>query len=156
MPVRMDGAGASTSTFRELTSVDHHARWANAGRIGGVALGMLLLTLPDVPLLLPFDEVPDRRSRFVRLLTLDWIGVILTLGFVTCLGVGLQWGGISKGWSDGGVVIVSLVYSARSATDGRQTLVLAAVSFLALIGWSLYLGPKAMIPMSLFKSRHFR
>lgn len=126
---------------------------ADMFRIGGVALGMLLLTLPEVPLLQPFDETPNRRSTMVKLLTLDWIGVILCLAFVTCLGMGLQWGGISRSWQDGAVVLVSATQ--RKCADD-QALLLAAVSFLALIGWSMYMGPRAMIPMSLLKKRHFR
>lgn len=114
---------------------------------------MLLLTLPDVPLLRPFDETPKRRSTLMKLLTLDWIGVILCLAFVTCLGMGLQWGGISRSWQDGAVV---LVRPTKTYPAHEQTLVIAAASFIALVGWSLYMGPRAMIPMSLLKKRHFR
>ncbi|WWC91375.1 uncharacterized protein L201_006318 [Kwoniella dendrophila CBS 6074] len=108
--------------------------------IGGVTGILLLLTLPSVPKLPPFDGKPDNRSIFFKLLRLDWISALLTLGFVTCLGVGLQNGGIQENWNHASVIV---------------TLTLSLVFFLALIGWSAFMGPRAMIPLSLFKSRHF-
>ncbi len=67
---------------------------------------MLLVTLPFVRRLPPFDNKPDNRPTWLKLLRLDWISILLTIGFVTCLGVGLQWGGVSKSWKDGGVIAV--------------------------------------------------
>jgi hypothetical protein len=66
----------------------------------------LLLTLPSIPKLAPFDGKPDRRPIWQKLVDLDWVSAVLTLGFVTCLGVGLQWGGITKAWNDAGVITV--------------------------------------------------
>jgi hypothetical protein len=58
-------------------------------------------------MLAPFDGKPDHRLMWQKLVGLDWISAVLTLGFVTCLGVGLQWGGITKPWNDAGVIAVS-------------------------------------------------
>ncbi|WVW79063.1 hypothetical protein I302_101026 [Kwoniella bestiolae CBS 10118] len=110
--------------------------------IGGVTGLLLLFTLPSVPRLPPFDGKPDNRLVLIRLLRLDWISTILTLGFVTCLGVGLQFGGITHGWNDVSVIV-------------EKTSALALALFLGLIAWSYVMGSKAMIPLSLFKSRHF-
>lgn len=89
------------------------------GRIGGITLILLLLTIPSVPLMPPFSGIKPTHSRLVQLLHLDWIGALLTLGFVTCLGVGLQWGGVSKEWQDAGVIVVSPVDTATLTVDAR-------------------------------------
>lgn len=75
--------------------------------IGGITLLLLLLTIPPIPLMLPFSGIKPTDTPLARLLRLDWGGVVLTLGFVTCLGMGLQWGGVSKEWNDAGVIAVS-------------------------------------------------
>ncbi|OCF72452.1 hypothetical protein I204_06831 [Kwoniella mangroviensis CBS 8886] len=108
--------------------------------IGGVTGLLLLFTLPSVPKLPPFDGKPDNRPVLIKLLRLDWISAMITLGFVTCLGIGLQYGGITHDWNDPDVIV---------------TLSLALALFLGLIGWSYLMGSKAMIPLSLFRSRHF-
>ncbi|RXK37133.1 hypothetical protein M231_05584 [Tremella mesenterica] len=107
--------------------------------IGGVALALLALTLPKVRLFPRYDGKPDGRSRFVRLLTLDWVSTLFTIGFVTCLGIGTQWGGVTKAWNDVGVVV---------------NLALAGAFVILIIGWSLFLGDKAMLPPSLLRRRH--
>ncbi|WVQ64171.1 uncharacterized protein L199_002333 [Kwoniella botswanensis] len=108
--------------------------------IGGVTGLLLLFTLPSVPKLPPFDGKPDNRPVLIKLLRLDWFSAMITLGFVTCLGIGLQYGGITHDWNDPNVIV---------------TLSLALALFLGLIGWSYLMGSKAMIPLSLFRSRHF-
>nr|XP_018259020.1 uncharacterized protein I303_08563 [Kwoniella dejecticola CBS 10117]OBR81178.1 hypothetical protein I303_08563 [Kwoniella dejecticola CBS 10117] len=70
---------------------------------------LLLLTLPSIPKLPSFDGKPDNRSVFVKLIRLDWISAIITLGFVTSLGVGLQNGGIRYEWNDTSVIVVSIL-----------------------------------------------
>ena len=114
-----------------------------------------MLTLPHIKLLVPFDGHLDHRTSLVRLLRLDWIGVILTTGFVTCLGIGLQWGGVSKDWNDIGVIIVSCACAPMFLLTSIQTLALAGGLFVTVIVWSLIMGARAMIPMSLLRSRHF-
>lgn len=66
---------------------------------------------------------------------MDWVGGTLVLGAVTCLVLGLQWGGNTKPWSDGAVI---------------ATLVLGPVLFLITIAWERYLDEKAMVPRAIF------
>nr|XP_019009679.1 uncharacterized protein I206_05239 [Kwoniella pini CBS 10737]OCF48460.1 hypothetical protein I206_05239 [Kwoniella pini CBS 10737] len=108
--------------------------------IGGLTGILLLLTLPSIPKLPPFDGRPDNRSILMKLIRLDWISAVITLGFVTCLGVGLQYGGITHAWNDVSVVV---------------TLSLALALFLGLMSWSYMMGSRAMIPLTLFKNKHF-
>ncbi|WWD21042.1 hypothetical protein CI109_105523 [Kwoniella shandongensis] len=108
--------------------------------IGGVTFLLLLLLLPATPKLLPFDGLPDTRPVWRRLISMDWIGIALTLGFITCFGMALQWGGVTKDWNSPSVIV---------------TLVLCLVLFGALLAWSAILGDRAMIPLTLFRSRHF-
>ncbi|WVF65704.1 hypothetical protein IAT40_000435 [Kwoniella sp. CBS 6097] len=107
--------------------------------IGGINWLLLLFTLPSVPKLPPFNGRPDNRPVLMKLLRLDWLSAVLTLGFVTCLGMGLQWGGVTKEWNDPAVIV---------------TLAMAFGLFILLITWSFVMGSRAMIPLSLFKSRH--
>lgn len=68
---------------------------------------------------------------------MDWLGATLVLGSVTCLILGLQWGGNTKPWKSAAVIV---------------TLILAAVLAVALFFWQRFLGDKAMVPPALFKS----
>ena len=96
----MAGDGVFSSIFRE-----YHTGSADSS-IGGVTLLLLALTLPNIRTLPPFDGQPDYRPVWLKILRIDWLGAALTIGFVTCLGVGLQYGGISHKWSDVPVVLV--------------------------------------------------
>ncbi|OCF44913.1 hypothetical protein I317_01192 [Kwoniella heveanensis CBS 569] len=106
--------------------------------IGGINWLLLLWTLPSVPRLPPFDGRQDNRPVLVKLFRLDWFSAALTLGFVTCLGMALQWGGVTKEWNDPAVI----------------TLTMAFGLFAFLITWSYVMGSRAMIPLSLFGGRH--
>ncbi|OCF31352.1 hypothetical protein I316_06957 [Kwoniella heveanensis BCC8398] len=106
--------------------------------IGGINWLLLLWTLPSVPRLPPFDGRQDNRPGLVKLFRLDWLSAALTLGFVTCLGMALQWGGVTKEWNDPAVI----------------TLTMAFGLFAFLITWSYVMGSRAMIPLSLFGGRH--
>ncbi|KAK4688498.1 hypothetical protein P7C73_g1604, partial [Tremellales sp. Uapishka_1] len=108
--------------------------------IGGVTLGLLVLTMPNIRLLPPFSGARDDRPTWRKVLRIDWIGAVLTIAFVTCLGIGLQYGGITKNWNDPSVIV---------------TLVLAPVFFIALLAWSYLIGERAMIPTVLLRRRHF-
>ena len=68
---------------------------------------------------------------------MDWVGGGLVLASVTCLVLGLQWGGNTKPWDDAAVIV---------------TLVLAPVIALAFVGWERWLGDKAMVPAAIFKN----
>jgi len=108
--------------------------------IGGLTIALLAVFLPTCKVMLPFDGKPDDRAWWQKLATIDWVGAILTLAFVTTLGIGTQWGGVTKAWSHRDVI---------------GSFVACGVSFILLILWSIFLGPRAMVPMSLFKSAHF-
>ena len=66
---------------------------------------------------------------------MDWLGGTLVLAAVTCLVLGLQWGGNTKPWSSGPVI---------------ATLVLGPVLFLVTIAWERFLDEKAMVPRQIF------
>ncbi|KAL7421215.1 hypothetical protein Q5752_004100 [Cryptotrichosporon argae] len=108
--------------------------------IGGVALALCLLSLPQTPVMLPFDGLPDPRPRWSRFLRIDWVGSALTFGFVTCIGIGLQYGGVTKAWNSGAVI---------------GLLAASLACFIVLILWSIYMGDRAMVPMSLMTRRHY-
>lgn len=108
--------------------------------ICGATLLALAIFLPSTPLVSPFDGQEDTRPRWKRALSIDYLSFALTLSFLVCFCFALQWGGVTRSWNDPNV-IVALVFS--------------GVLFAALVAWSYYLGPKAMIPMSLFRSVHF-
>lgn len=123
---------------------------------GAITLVMLTVFLPRLPVLPAFDQVMDRRPAWHKLLRLDWLSAALTVGFITCLCMGLQWAGVTKAWSDASVVVVRLspLYMMSLRADPDQTLVFAGVLFAAFFGWSWYMGPRAMMPLSLFRRRH--
>ncbi|KAG9040775.1 hypothetical protein FS837_000191 [Tulasnella sp. UAMH 9824] len=74
-----------------------------------------------------------------RLITnIDWVGSVLCLGMVTSLLLPLQWGGVTKAWSDKSVVACFIVW---------------AVLLFVWLGWEWYMGDKAVMPLSLFKRR---
>lgn len=88
-------------------SSDQHQTSCSSHSIGGVALLSLALTLPSINLLPRYDGKPDYRGTLVKLVTIDWVSTLFTLGFVTCLGIGLQWGGVTKEWNSAAVIAVS-------------------------------------------------
>ncbi|KAG8913671.1 hypothetical protein FRC00_001875 [Tulasnella sp. 408] len=74
-----------------------------------------------------------------RLITnIDWVGSILCLGMVTTLLLPLQWGGVTKAWTDKSVIACFVVF---------------AVVLFIWLGWEWYMGDNAVMPLSLFKRR---
>ncbi|KDQ20414.1 hypothetical protein BOTBODRAFT_183202 [Botryobasidium botryosum FD-172 SS1] len=71
-----------------------------------------------------------------KMTNLDWIGAILVLGFTTCLGLALQWGGNTKPWNSGGVIATFVVFG---------------VLVILFVLWQRYKGDKALLPLSLFR-----
>jgi len=59
------------------------------------------------------------------------------LAVVTCLVLGLQWGGNEKPWNSAAVIV---------------TLILSGVVAVIFILWERYLGDKALVPLGIFKS----
>ncbi|KAJ7146843.1 transporter [Mycena epipterygia] len=88
----------------------------------------------------PLGSDPSKRSYkelFKQVRRLDFVGIILVAGAVTCISLALEWGGNTKPWGDKGVIIC-FVFSAVIAG--------------AWIRWEIYLGDSAMVPMAIFKS----
>lgn len=104
------------------------------GAVTLVAITFLLKASPPLG-----ADLNDRsvKSLLRQTLRLDWIGGVLILGAVTCLVLGLQWGGNTKPWDDAAVIV---------------TLVLSVVIAIVLIFWQRYLGDRAMVPPAIFKS----
>ncbi|KAJ7038356.1 ABC transporter, partial [Mycena alexandri] len=106
--------------------------------LGGVSICGVLLLLKAAP---PLGSDPTQRSasaRFQQTLRLDFLGAGLAGGAVVNLILALQWGGNTKPWGDKDVIIC---------------FVLSAVLGVVFIAWSVYLGNRAMMPTSIFKSR---
>ncbi|KAJ7035148.1 ABC transporter, partial [Mycena alexandri] len=114
-------------------SITDHSTWAR-----GVSICGVLLLLKAAP---PLGSDPTQRSasaRFQQTLRLDFLGAGLAGGAVVNLILALQWGGNTKPWGDKDVIIC---------------FVLSAVLGVVFIAWSVYLGDRAMMPTSIFKSR---
>nr|CRX79077.1 hypothetical protein ls5930a1_00117 [Leucosporidium scottii] len=105
--------------------------------VGGVTLFAITFLLKAAPPLGSKPEENTPQARMKKVLHMDWLGATLVLGSVTCLILGLQWGGNTKPWKSAAVIV---------------TLVLAAVLAVALFFWQRFLGDKAMVPPALFKS----
>lgn len=92
-----------------------------------------------------------------RTAALDWIGAALSLGAVTSLLLGLQWGGNEKAWNGADVIVVCIPRVRIIALvkgpliDSHQCLVLAPVLTAAFIFWERYMGERAMVPLAIFK-----
>ncbi|KAJ5827173.1 Major facilitator superfamily domain general substrate transporter [Penicillium robsamsonii] len=105
--------------------------------IGGVSIVAITLLLDAPPPLGSEGYDGSPRTMLRRTSALDWIGAILSLGAITSLVLGLQWGGNEKAWSSADVIIC---------------LVLAFVLTVAFIFWERYMGDRAMVPLAIFKS----
>ncbi|KAK2594895.1 hypothetical protein QQS21_007394 [Conoideocrella luteorostrata] len=104
--------------------------------IGGVSIAAISFLVDAPPPL--GSEGYDRSPRTLwrHTTALDWIGAVLSLGAVTSLVLGLQWGGNEKAWKAAEVVVC---------------LVLAPVLTAAFIFWERHMGDKAMVPLAIFK-----
>jgi hypothetical protein len=77
------------------------------------------LSLTAITLFLPFHPPlgargNDDRSPFQKWLDIDWIGVVLSLGAVTCIIMALQWAGVTRPWKDGAVIALFVLVSIHS------------------------------------------
>ncbi|KAG9033576.1 hypothetical protein FRB95_014654 [Tulasnella sp. JGI-2019a] len=73
-----------------------------------------------------------------RIMNIDWIGYVLSVCIITALLLPLQWGGVTKSWSDKAVVASFCVLGGL------------IVVFLA---WEWHKGDKAVMPLSIWKNR---
>ncbi|KAG8958973.1 hypothetical protein FRC00_002080 [Tulasnella sp. 408] len=79
------------------------------------------------------------KETLRRIAAVDWIGSILSIGMITSILLPLQWGGVSKAWTDKTVIACFCVF---------------AVLLLAFIGWEWYVGDeKAVMPLSMWANR---
>jgi hypothetical protein len=78
------------------------------------------------------------RQGWKKYLDLDWFGTVLCIGMTTTLLVPLQQGGTTKAWSDPAVYALFPVFGVLLA---------------AFIGWEWRMGPRAIMPLSMFKRR---
>ncbi|KAJ7189880.1 ABC transporter [Mycena pura] len=106
--------------------------------LGAVSVTGVMFLLKALP---PLGSDPTQRSPWEILrqtLRLDFLGVILAAGSVTCLILALQWGGNIKPWGDKEVIICFVM-----------AFVLGAV----YVAWEVYMGERAMTPTAIYKSR---
>jgi hypothetical protein len=75
---------------------------------------------------------------FWKVVKCDWLGVAIAMAWGCCLILALQWGGVTKKWSDGSVI---------------ATLVLIPVLLAVFLLWEWWLGDNAMFKMKLLKRR---
>lgn len=71
-------------------------------------------------------------------MSLDWIGTVLCLAFVTFLILPLQWGGNTKPWKSALVIVFFILFG---------------IFFAAFLLWEHRMGDKALLPLHFFKNR---
>ncbi|KAJ7234023.1 major facilitator superfamily domain-containing protein [Mycena haematopus] len=106
--------------------------------VGGVSMVVIALLLKPV---IPLGADPAKRSRkdlWDQVCKIDFVGTVLVVASVTCLGLALQWGGNTKSWNDKAVII---------------TFVFAGLLAIVLFFWERHVGDSAMTPLVIFKSR---
>jgi predicted MFS family arabinose efflux permease len=108
--------------------------------IGGVALVTLFFFQPDTPPLGRRDTYKGYSWQMLHeFLLCDWVGAGISMGWAVCLILSLQYGGVTKKWSDGGVIAM---------------LVLSGVLPFVFVAWEMWLGPKRqMLKLHLLKRR---
>ncbi|KAF7312507.1 Major facilitator superfamily protein [Mycena indigotica] len=106
--------------------------------IGGVSFVAVFLLLKAHP---PLGSDPTKRSTrevIRQALQMDFFGAALVAGSIVSLMLALQWGGNTKPWDDVGVIVCFAV---------------AGVVAIIFIAWEKYVGDRAMVPLSMFKSK---
>lgn len=103
----LPGGGASILTYPLYVGHSFYLPLANSSQ-GGVSIVAIILLLDAPPPL--GSEGYDRSFKTMLWCTavLDWIGAILSLGAVTSLVLGLQWGGNEKAWRSAEVIAVRI------------------------------------------------
>ena len=106
--------------------------WINLP-VGGPALVLQFFALH-----IPKHVEPAPSTWKTLLLHLDFPGFAFLLSSVICFTLALQWGGLTKSWSDGSVV---------------ATLVMWIVLTIGFVGIEWLEGQYAMMPLNMLKSR---
>jgi len=78
------------------------------------------------------------KDMFWQVVKCDWVGVAIAMAWGCCLILFTEWGGVTRKWSDGGVIV---------------TAVLTGVLIPVFLGWEYWLGDKAMFKIGLLKRR---
>lgn len=104
--------------------------------IGGVSI-LVIVSLVDAPPPLGAENYNSSPKALLQSTTrLDWIGAALSLGAITSLVLGLQWGGSEKAWSSADVIVC---------------LVLSLVLTVGFVAWERYMDDRAMVPLAIFR-----
>jgi hypothetical protein len=115
---------------------------AQADPIAPVNLPIGAISVAFIGFLLKAQPPPTNphfpRPGWRKFLDLDWVGTILCVGMTTCLLLPLQEGGNTKPWSDPTVYALFPVFGVLLA---------------AFIGWEWRMGPRAILPLAMFKRR---
>ncbi|CCA66622.1 probable DHA14-like major facilitator; ABC transporter [Serendipita indica DSM 11827] len=88
----------------------------------------------------PTRELPGNagKTKLQKWIGIDWIGTTLCLGMIMPLLLALQWGGNTRPWNDKVVIALFCVF---------------AVMLPSFVAWQWKLGPRAIMPLSLYKRR---
>ncbi|KAK5939819.1 hypothetical protein PMZ80_008201 [Knufia obscura] len=86
----------------------------------------------------PFQNADPNLPFREKLKRLDLLGTVVVIPAITCLLIGLQWGGIKYGWRDARIIAVFVMFA------------VLGVAF----GYSQYrLGERATVPLRILKQR---
>jgi EmrB/QacA subfamily drug resistance transporter len=102
--------------------------------LGGLSLIVVFVFLKASP---PIDPVHRNDSFLAKMAAVDWLGTLLCLAAVTTFLLPLQWGGNQYEWNDKIVIAMFCVF---------------AVIGPLFVAWEWYMGPKALMPVSLFRN----
>ncbi|KAG9047819.1 hypothetical protein FS837_001415 [Tulasnella sp. UAMH 9824] len=84
-------------------------------------------------------EPAGLKETMRRIAGIDWIGSLLSISMITAILLPLQWGGVTKPWTDKTVIACFCVF---------------AVLLLAFLGWEWYVGEdKAIMPLSMWTNK---
>ncbi|KAG8880655.1 hypothetical protein FRB97_000609 [Tulasnella sp. 331] len=72
-----------------------------------------------------------------RIMQIDWIGCLLSIGIITALLLPLQWGGVTKSWSDKSVVASFCVFGGLCVI---------------FVVWEWHMGERAVMPLSMWRN----
>ncbi|KAG8893919.1 hypothetical protein FRC01_013269 [Tulasnella sp. 417] len=104
--------------------------------LGAITIGTILLFIKPKHSTV---EPAGFKETMRRVAGIDWIGSLLSIGMITSILLPLQWGGITKPWTDKTVIACFCVF---------------AVLLLAFLGWEWYVGDEqAIMPLSMWANR---
>ncbi|KAK4687774.1 MFS transporter, DHA2 family, glioxin efflux transporter, partial [Tremellales sp. Uapishka_1] len=107
--------------------------------IGGLAFAMILAFQPHShPLGRKATYKGYSKAMLMQLLKCDWLGVAIAMAWAVCLILPLQWGGVTKPWSDGSVI---------------ACLVMIPVLAIVFFAYEWWLGEHAMFKLALIRRR---